>query len=69
MPRSKEDQKKYDADYYQRNKNKIKARKVCWVRTLLCKRCLNSCYELPRELGTYLTPDRILDVQVLLTFQ
>jgi len=28
MPRSKEDQKKYDAEYYQRNKNKIKARKV-----------------------------------------
>jgi len=28
MPRSKEEQKKYDAGYYQRNKDKIKARKV-----------------------------------------
>ena len=28
MPRSKEEQKKYDAAYYQKNKNKIKARKV-----------------------------------------
>ena len=40
---------------------------VCWVRTLLCKRCLNCCDELPRQFGTDLTPDRILDVQVLLT--
>ena len=28
MPLSKEEQKKYDAAYYQKNKNKIKARKV-----------------------------------------